>query len=118
MRSSLPIVVRLVWGVLLVAAPGPVLGALGGTHVEVGSVRVMRVLGGRHLTEAVLELRYPATRRWGVAVDVLHAGTAIVFAVGSPRWRRAASADAIVAIGFAGMGARRLRRPDATGSMP
>jgi hypothetical protein len=102
--SSAPVLARVTWGTLLLAAPGLVLHALGGVDAGVGPRRLMRVLGARHLAEAVVDVRYPAVRRWAAAVDGIHACTVAGLAIVSPRWRRAATADAAVAGTFAALG--------------
>ncbi len=109
-RASYPLALRACWGVLLLAAPGPMLRALGGSDVGVGPRRVMRVLGARHLVQAAFDVNHPGARRWGAVVDLLHSATAAGFAALSLRWRRAAGADAVVAAGFAAMGLVSVQR--------
>jgi hypothetical protein len=108
---------RLGWGAVLLVAPDRVLAVgLGrprppahqrGQRRYRGARRVLRVLGGRHLAQAVLQtaaervLAPPAVGFLGSAVDGIHALTSVVFGAIEPRWRRAALLDAVMASGFA-----------------
>ncbi len=99
---------RTIWATILLAVPGRVLRVAGGVD-GTGPRRVVRVLGTRHLLEAFLEARGGvAARRLGGAADLLHALSAVGFAVWDGRWRRPASIDAAVELGFAAT-ARRWR---------
>ncbi len=104
-RSSGLLAFRVIWGVVLLVTPGRALALLGGAddgHLARG---VMRILGARHLLEAVAERRYGRrVRAIAAAVDGVHAASAVGFAVVDRRWRRAALADAAVATAFAVMG--------------
>jgi hypothetical protein len=90
--------VRLAWGAILIFVPAGLL---------------VRLLGVRHVVQAVL-VRALGSRRavmGGAAVDALHAGSALLFAVIDPRRRRIGLADALLASSFAAAGARvALRR--------
>lgn len=71
---------------------------------------VCRVLGGRHLVQALVTATLPV-RRLGVAVDVLHgASMAVLAAVGPPRFRRAARVQFTLATVLAVWGASEPRR--------
>jgi hypothetical protein len=105
--------IRVAWGVVLVAAPRPLLRAVAGRD-DPGdriAVVVLRVLGARHLAQAALEGLgpQPVLRYLGTAVDGLHALTALGLAVLDPRWRRAALTDSAVATAFAAATAAVLR---------
>ncbi|GIM83288.1 hypothetical protein [Salinispora arenicola] len=91
---------RLVWGGVLLAAPGRVLRSVGG-HPGLTPPAVLRVLGVRHLAQAVVLLRRPtpAAFRLGAVADGLHALTALALAVDRRR-RRIASIDAALAAGW------------------
>lgn len=103
--SPVPLAVRVAWGGLLLAFPGQLLRAMGGSDQGRAPERVMRVLGLRHLAEAGAEFRFGArARRIGIGVDALHAATAVGFGVIDQRWRRAALTDAAVAAAFVGLG--------------
>jgi hypothetical protein len=64
---------------------------------------VLRVLGVRHIGQAVVEAPgpQPVVRYLGAAVDGLHALTAVGLAVIDPRWRRGALTDTAIAAFFA-----------------
>ncbi|TSD99467.1 hypothetical protein FOS14_11810 [Skermania sp. ID1734] len=67
---------------------------------------VLRVLGARHVVQGAISARVGdrALYRLGAGVDVLHALSMVAVAVASPRWRRAAATDAVVATAFAVVG--------------
>jgi hypothetical protein len=90
----------------LLIAPGAVLRLIGGADEGRDPRRVMRVLGARHLVQAGVEYRLGwRARRIGTGVDLLHGATSVGFGIVNPPWRRAAFTDAIVATGFAVLGA-------------
>lgn len=96
-------------GVLLVR-PRPVLRALGGRAPDRASIIYARVLGVRHLAEALLILRHP-TRKVvlaGVAVDAVHAISSVLLAE-RRHHRRLAAINAGVAAGMAVAGAATAR---------
>jgi hypothetical protein len=79
---------RAAWGTALLAAPRPVLRTLS-TPADASAVITMRVLGARHVLQALATTTRPgpAVRRVGMAVDAVHALTAIILAA-CDRWRR------------------------------
>lgn len=91
---------RLVWGGLLLAAPGRVLRAMGGHPGSTPSV-ILRVLGIRHLVQAAVLLRWPTPEafRLGAVADGLHALTAVALTADRRR-RRVAVTDAAIATGW------------------
>lgn len=91
---------RLVWGAVLLAAPGRVLRSVGG-HPDLTPPAVLRVLGVRHLAQAAVLLRRPtpAAFRLGAVADGLHALTALALAVDRRR-RGVALIDAALAAGW------------------
>lgn len=98
---------RLAWGGALLAAPGLLFRVMGGGTADVTWRVVGRLLGLRHLAEAVLEQRAkPPGPRLAAGADTLHALSAAALAVTDPRRRRVAAVDAVVAGGFAVMGWR------------
>ena len=101
-------ITRVLWGALLLAAPGAVIGLLGGQD-ETASRRVLRVLGARHGVQGTFELVGRDVGVAGTVIDLLHAGSALGFAAADRRWRRPALLDALIAGGFAaaGMASRR-----------
>ena len=108
-RSLAEATVRTGWGLALVAAPRAVL-ARNGPAPSRTAVTVARLLGVRHLGQVASALLAPtAAARPGALVDALHATTAAGLAVGSSRWRRFATADALLAAAFAAVGWSRRR---------
>jgi hypothetical protein len=102
---------RLVWGGLLLAAPGIALETLTGRPATRSQERLLRVLGARHLVQGGLDLVRPTCGllRAGAAVDLLHAATCAGAVAFSPAWRRAALVDGAGAMGFAAGGLVRAR---------
>lgn len=96
-------ITRLAWGGLLLAAPGTVIGLLGGQD-ETASRRVLRILGARHGVQGAVELVGQDIGVAGTVIDLLHAGSALGFAAVDRRWRRPALLDALIAGGFAAAG--------------
>jgi hypothetical protein len=97
-------IVRGVWGAVLLADPGLPLRVGGGRQAR-EVILAMRLLGARHLAEAVILARSgsPGTRRAIVAVDLLHAATMLGLARARADLRRdallsAASASVLVAV--------------------
>lgn len=88
---------RAVWGGTLLLAPRPLLARAGTASDPI--VKVTRVLGARHLLEALILSRWPQRPppRWPVVVDGIHAATMIAVATGSRRLRSEALASAAVA---------------------
>jgi hypothetical protein len=103
--------VRLVWGGLLLVAPGIALEAITGRPATRSQERLLRVLGARHLLQGGVDLVRPTRGllRAGVAVDLLHAATCAGAVALSPEWRRAALIDGTGAVGFAAGGLARAR---------
>jgi hypothetical protein len=89
--------VRALWGAVLLLRPGAVLGLVG--RPPRGVVRVARLLGARHLIEALIlsRLRGRTPPRWPMLVDVAHGTSMAVTAAYSRRFRRDALASAAVA---------------------
>lgn len=94
--------VRLVWAGLLLVCPGALARATGSGPGD-GTWRVVaRVLGARHLAEAVLELRGTRGRdELAAVVDCLHALSVTAYAALDRRNRHPALFDALVAWAFA-----------------
>jgi hypothetical protein len=99
---------------VLLAVPGRVLQAGGGGNTP--AVRVgVRILGARHLAEAVVLSRARSDRplRWIIAVDLIHAASMLWLAADSPRMRRDALLSAASAGTLAALSARYRGTPDA-----
>jgi hypothetical protein len=110
--------VRLAWGTVLVLLPGGLLGRIERAAPGRGQRLVVRLLGARHIVQAIV-VRLSGSRRalmGGAAVDALHAASALLLAVADRRRRRVGLADALLASSFAAAGARvALRRPPSPG---
>ncbi len=101
----MPLALRVAWGAALLGSPRTVLRCSGSINVGTTPLRVMRVLGARHLVQAGAEWAGGGrARQIGMVVDLLHAATSVAFAVVDPRWRRAALTDTAVTAGFVALG--------------
>ena len=90
---------RTLWGVALLIAPGAVLSDLLHQRIDRPSRAFARILGARHLIEAVITGRRH-TRGWiliGVAVDATHVATMAVLAWLRPDRRELALTNAATA---------------------
>lgn len=107
-----PDLARAAWGAVCLLTPGPVHRVLGGREPDPWERRVLRVLGARHLVQAVASRFLPRglAAGGGAAVDGLHALTALVLAGVDARRRRSALADVLVAAAWCAWGASRLPR--------
>ena len=94
------------WGAVLVLQPHPVVRAASGRTPTEAARTVARILGARHLLQALASLRWSSAtaRDLGLATDMLHALTGLGFAALPTTWRRAALLDASLASGFAAAG--------------
>lgn len=104
------VLARLVWGGLLLLAPGALLRPVGPATRT--AVATLRVLGARHLAQTAVAVRRPTpgVLTAGAAVDGLHALTALALAAADRRRRRAALVDAAVATTWSVLGVRGARR--------
>lgn len=95
-------VLRLGYGACLVARPQAVARGLAGADLDHRARLVARVLGLRHVAQAVIALRSdrPGTRQVGRWVDGAHALTMLVLAAWAPGRERVALTDATVAALF------------------
>lgn len=99
------LVARLAWSGALLVAPGALFRALGGGEADRTWRIVGRVLGARHLAEALFDQGGgPDRLRLSATVDAIHATSALAFAALDRRRRRVALADAAVAGTFAAWG--------------
>jgi hypothetical protein len=99
-------VARAGWAAVLLLAPERVLAIGGQPSIPAAAVVVARVLGARQLLQSALTAAAPTgpLLSVGAAVDAVHAGTDVGLAAVSPRWRRIALIDAVIAATFAGSG--------------
>jgi hypothetical protein len=110
---SVFVAVQALWGSALVVAPGVMLAVLGGAGDSASARRVLRVLGARHMLQALAEQRYgTGAVRLGSYVEALHALSCIGFGCVDRRWRRAAFTDAAISTGFALVGCSACRVDD------
>lgn len=103
---------RLAWGGALLLSPGWTLKTIHRIQVDRESVLIAQVLGARQISQAVLSGTNPSPEvlAMGVWVDVAHAASALGLA-GVDRQRAPAGlTDAAVAVAWAGLGWRDLRR--------
>jgi len=94
------IAVRATWAATLLLFPDRVLSVVDG-RTDSHDVVVARVLGVRHGIQAIAETTAVLQRREGVAIDLLHATSMLLFAGLDSKRRKAASADFVVATTFA-----------------
>lgn len=110
--------VRLAWGAFLLAAPGRAVRLLGGTPSP-GARNVARVLGTRHVAQAVVAAHDGGRHRLLLAtIDWLHAASGLALAAVDRRWRRPALADAALATTFGVGSATVPRSGDLAGAVP
>ncbi|WP_422746377.1 hypothetical protein ACN27E_02135 [Mycobacterium sp. WMMD1722] len=100
-------VVRAGWGAALVTAPVAVLHTVAGDdQPDRWAINVARILGARHLLQALLSGRRPSPEvlAAGVWVDGVHALTALLLALADRRRARLGLADAAFATVWGGAG--------------
>lgn len=107
-------VVRGTWGVVMIVGPRPLVQAIA-IHDDPVMMWTGRVLGARHLTQAVLSGARPSPEglAMGVWVDAVHALCALGLAASSRRRATAGLFDAVAATGWAVAGYRDLVNPRA-----
>jgi len=98
---------RACYGAALLCAPGLALGLVTGQAPGQRARAVARILGARHLAQAVLTLwrPRPAVFLAGAGIDACHAVSMVALAAWDPRMRRAGIADAAAAAAFTATGA-------------
>jgi hypothetical protein len=95
-RVNVVMAVRALWGMCLLLTPRRVAVLLGAPSARRDRT-VIRVLGARHVLQSIWQCTAAYREDLGSAVDGAHALSALAVASGSPRWRRAASIDAVIA---------------------
>jgi hypothetical protein len=89
-------IIRLGWGVVLLSIPGRLTRVICGLDTVAGR-RVLRVLGARHVVQAMASRRVGrAGAELGASVDGAHWLTDVGFAAADKRWRKMAVADSLV----------------------
>ena len=103
--------VRAAIGAARLVVPALSLPGINAARLGGGGRKVVRVLGARHVAQAVLTGRAPtrAVLWLGAEVDAAHAASMLGVAVCSRRYRRAALGDAVVAGTLAAAGAWAAR---------
>ena len=99
--------IRACYAAVLLCVPGPALGLSTGQPPSPRARAVARVLGARHLAQAVLTLWRPsqAVLLAGAGVDACHAASMLALAAADPGLRHAGLADACAATAFTAAGA-------------
>lgn len=93
---------RAAYGATELIVPGAVEHVLLGHAPDERARKVIRILGARHLVQALVTARGGRTlHRLGGSVDVIHALTMAALAGADPRRRRAATVNAAIALVFA-----------------
>lgn len=104
MRAELgPVTIaRALWGAALLAQPGRTLHAISGRATTPAGIRLLRVLGARHLLQSAVSYRRPTAPVLAASavVDALHAASCAAFAALDPKWRRASTVDGCAATAF------------------
>jgi hypothetical protein len=98
---------RACYGTALLSAPGLALGLCTGEASSQRARAVVRILGARHLAQAVLTLWQPRRKvlAAGAGIDGCHAASMLALAAADPSLRRAGLADAVAATAFTAAGA-------------
>jgi len=98
---------RACYGTALLSAPGLALGLCTGGASSPRARAVVRILGARHLAQAVLTLWQPRRKvlAAGAGIDGCHAASMLALAAADPSLRRAGLADAAAATAFTAAGA-------------
>jgi hypothetical protein len=103
---------RACYGAALLCAPGLALDLCTGQASSQRARAVARILGARHLAQAVLTLwrPRPAVLLAGAAIDACHAASMLALATADQQMRRAGITDALAATAFTVTGALTSRR--------
>ncbi|HEY2442823.1 MAG TPA: hypothetical protein VGI31_06790 [Streptosporangiaceae bacterium] len=116
--ADLLVVARSCYGWLLACAPRRMIRLGTPQPAGAGAVTMTRVLGARHLLQALVTATAPsaglspdAVLAAGAAVDAVHAGSMIVVAVTCRPLRRVALADAALEASLGAFGIITARRP-------
>jgi hypothetical protein len=98
---------RACYGTALLSAPGLALGLCTREASSPRARAVVRILGARHLAQAVLTLWQPRRKvlAAGAGIDGCHAASMLALAAADPSLRRAGLADAAAATAFMATGA-------------
>ena len=95
-------VFRAAYGATELFAPGALERLLVGTVADERARTTIRILGARHVLQAIVTARAGRTgRRLGGGADALHALSMAALAAFDPKRRRAAALNAAIALAFA-----------------
>lgn len=95
-------VVRAAYGAFELIEPATIARAALGTEPDPALQGMERILGARHLVQAVVTgASGGALHRAGAVVDLLHAASMVALAIGDAKRRRAAATSAAIATAFA-----------------
>ncbi|AMM22647.1 hypothetical protein AX769_21150 (plasmid) [Frondihabitans sp. PAMC 28766] len=103
-RATTLEVVRAPLGLTELLLPNQVAEHLLGHPADARERIFIRILGARHLLQAVILLmaKDRIAHRIGAVVDVIHAGTMVAVAATDPRRKTSATVNAAIAVVFAG----------------
>jgi len=109
--AGLLLVARAGYGGVLLIAPGPVIRLVAGRPAGSRTRAVARVLGARHLLQAVLTAAAPGGPSLGIgaAVDLVHAASMAALALADRPARRLTLSDALIESTFAAAGTSAAR---------
>jgi hypothetical protein len=93
------VIVRMGWALFLLGAPPRLLQSLGAPSTGYG-LKLVRVLGVRHLLQAAAQTGGGRHYRDGALIDLLHALSMLLLAAVNAGRRRAAVVDAAIAGSF------------------
>ncbi len=98
------------WGAVLLAVPGLVLTSMRGVQVDRRASVVVRILGARHLVQALSSGINPSPEvvAAGIWVDTVHSMTALGLAVADRNRIQGGLADSVVAAAWGLLGWRHL----------
>jgi len=104
-RGRVLLLTRAGYGMVLVLAPGPVIGLVTGRAPSRRTCRVARLLGTRHLIQAALTAVAPRPEVFAIGgqVDAVHSASMLLAAV-RPAERGAALTDALAEAALAAAG--------------
>lgn len=103
--------VRGSYGLVVVAFPARVVRSYSARPPRPRAITVARVLGARHVVQAVASVGSPSAdaRLLGVEADLLHALSAVGLTLLDRRWRRGGVIEALLALLFAAAGVAAAR---------
>jgi hypothetical protein len=109
--SPLASLARAAYGLALICWPGRLIRLRTGEPPSRRACAVGRVLGVRHVTQAVISTACPSglVLGAGVTADVAHAGSMVILAALDQDLRRALLTDAAIAAALAAAGGASLR---------